>query len=450
MRITITLFVFALALNVQSQLGETHTLQSEYEMSVTDLDNTIDFDNDGDLDLVGGYYSQVGNVNVLRNDGNRVFTATIAYQYDFTLMSFLTSEDFDNNGLGDLYFRDLDGDYFIQFQTAPNDFGPPVYSSQSFVNYSLIAMQDMNLDAIMDVIIFDGNIQSITIYVGNGAGDFTPWNLPQTGGYVPASFLQFTLLDLDQDGDKEMLTMYQGNEAIIYLENNGDNFDTTWQYIADIPLFGSGNIFFKAADVDGDGAEDLITSTTELQWWKNLGEFQFDAPISLGEIGANAGFALADFNTDGAIDIFRNDDSTPAWLQNDGSGNFPTYVDLGLLPNITVKSEDYDNDGHMDVLATDQFSNGATGIHWNNGNGDFEAKQVITYSQLSGNQFLSAIPTKEGMEIKILATDFANSGTAVFETYTTTADGEYLNRKANFSGQIYGDAGEWNGTVRFG
>ena len=124
-----------------------------------------------------------------------------------------------------------------------------------------------------------------------------------------------------------------------------------------------------AADLDGDGFEDVISLTHSVHWYKNLyGQGNFDQPILIENIGvySSSQFDLdaADIDEDGDIDLVffdKNPDnfSQPilVWVENlDGLGNFSENQELKLLDNLSrlkVDLLDVDNDGDIDITYSD-------------------------------------------------------------------------------------------------
>jgi hypothetical protein len=131
-------------------------------------------------------------------------------------------------------------------------------------------------------------------------------------------------------------------------------------------------------DVDGDGAPDLTVTNFDHETnslFRNLGHLQFDDATAASGFGPPSfdvlgfGIVLADLDLDGDLDAFvadghvvehpRWDSSTyaqtPLLLAGDGKGHFSRCAPPAGPPRVSrgLASADYDNDGDVDLLVTD-------------------------------------------------------------------------------------------------
>jgi hypothetical protein len=143
-------------------------------------------------------------------------------------------------------------------------------------------------------------------------------------------------------------------------------------------------------DFDNDGWPDLfvpvIANGTHLLY-RNLGGGRF-ARVTTGSIAAdgeaNSG-KWVDYNNDGHLDLFvvhgLNPGKTNALHRNNGDGTFtampgdivgPIVTDVGMYAGSSWG--DYDNDGHLDLMVTNNDRNPGGGpnfLYHNNGDGSF-------------------------------------------------------------------------------
>jgi len=141
-----------------------------------------------------------------------------------------------------------------------------------------------------------------------------------------------------------------------------------------------------AADIDSDGDQDVITSSSGLiTWFENLdgkGTFGSGRTISSG-IQQTFSHQAADIDGDGDMDVVATsfDQHTVFWNENlDGQGNFGPLqsIDNTLIGAVQVKTGDLDGDGDLDVIAA---SDSNRELYWYeniDGGGSFGAAQLVS------------------------------------------------------------------------
>jgi hypothetical protein len=133
--------------------------------------------------------------------------------------------------------------------------------------------------------------------------------------------------------------------------------------------------------------------------------------LSTNSIGDRLGNStVGDFNGDGWKDILATDEATGQYrcYLNDGAGNFATNVFTYILTGVTwktIESGDLDNDGDLDLVA----SNGR--VYINNGSASFTQLGVL--SIISGTGTIGAIKIKDMNLDGKLDIIWGNSGNGV-------------------------------------
>ena len=204
-------------------------------------------------------------------------------------------------------------------------------------------------------------------------------------------------VDIDGDGDKDLLTASRANKMVLWYENDGQgNFDSYHE----IAATEGGATYVIAEDLDLDGDADAIYCDFDGQliaWAENDGSGIFSAPISiytgveLPEKKQPYIIIASDVDMDGDDDIvvsinyfvpFPLDWSGElAWFENDGDGNFGDIIPIRNGDNIpnSITSGDIDGDSWDDLIVSY-----GTGDHidWhrNNTDGTFGPKINITNS----------------------------------------------------------------------
>jgi enediyne biosynthesis protein E4 len=215
--------------------------------------------------------------------------------------------------------------------------------------------------------------------------------------------------DYDNDGFEDLyVTAYGGNK--LYHNNRNGTFTDVNEKAG---VAGAGWSTSAAwVDLDGDGLLDLVV-LRYLQWdftdiwcgeqkqgyrsYCHPNEFQPVAPLvyhndgnghftditkqaGFAKPGKGLGIAIADFNSDGLVDLFIANDSIPEFLyQNKGDG---TFEEVGLFAGVGVDGDghayagmgvdfaDYDNDGLPDLVVSD-LAYQKYALYRNNGDGTF-------------------------------------------------------------------------------
>lgn len=189
-------------------------------------------------------------------------------------------------------------------------------------------------------------------------------------------------------------------------------------------------------DMDNDGFMDILTSsgeTYELSWYRNLdglGNFGIENGID-GTSALYLSVEFVDFDSDGDNDILylRNNPRQVVWVENlDGAGNFGdthTLIEVDFIGNI--RSIDMDNDGDMDLLAdvTDTFTGWIVWYENLDGQGTFGPENLLIENQNEFAKIALEDIDNDGL-LDILATEFVyaqgkifwykNMGNATFET----------------------------------
>ena len=139
-------------------------------------------------------------------------------------------------------------------------------------------------------------------------------------------------------------------------------------------------------DVNGDGALDLYvpSRTGPSQLWINDGTGHFTEQAAARGVDdggfAGAGAVFADYDNDGAEDLYVVNDATPNRLfRNDGTGHFTDVTatagvgDGGVGPSAAWG--DYDGDGYLDLYVVNHGTCGYAGqqdrLYRNDGDGTF-------------------------------------------------------------------------------
>ncbi|MFC1759219.1 FG-GAP-like repeat-containing protein [Planctomycetota bacterium] len=234
-------------------------------------------------------------------------------------------------------------------------------------------------------------------------------------------------MDVDGDGDLDVLSASSTDDTVAWYENDGSqNFMShTISSAAD----GAQSVF--AADVDGDGDMDVLSASTsddKITWYENDGSQNFSThTISTTAIFAFSVFA-ADVDGDGDTDVLSAspNDSTVAWYENDGSQNFTTHtITTTASLVVSVFAADVDGDGDLDVLSTSLFDE----IAWyeNDGNQSFTPHTIDMTADSPLSVFAADVDGDGDMDVLSASSSddriawYENDGSQNFSTHTISS-----------------------------
>jgi predicted RNA methylase len=263
---------------------------------------------------------------------------------------------------------------------------------------------------------------------------FTPHTITTSSeGYAKSVYA----IDMDGDGDMDVLSAWMGNDKVAWYENGGNEYfpahtitDSAW-----------GAMSVYAVDMDDDGDMDVLAglaNTNRIYWYENDGNENFTPDTITTRAPVGRSVYAVDVDDDGDMDVLSANSTwlggKIAWYENDGNENFIQHVIAGLRLASSIYAIDLDDDGDMDVLSVGAI-NGIIAWYENDGNENF-TPDTITASA-GGASSVFAIDLDDDGDTDVLSASFGenplwqseitwyeNDGSEIFTTHTITDGAE--------------------------
>lgn len=277
---------------------------------------------------------------------------------------------------------------------------------------------DMNRDGRVDLIVSNGSAHTISIFYGNGSGDFGP-HLDFDAFGAPRNI---AVGDLNRDGIPDVA------EAL-----------PDWNYLGTLPGTVSGGLGPYAltythsyttavaiANFNGDSSPDIAITENEYNAVDILlgagnGGFSFTNWVATGS--APRAVIAGDLNGDGKTDLVvaNSGANTISVLLGNGNATFAPKTDYptASLP-LSVAMGDLNGDGIMDLAVANSGSN-AVSVYFGNGDGTFGPRMDYATGAAPASVVIADL-NQDGIQDVVVA----NSGGASVSVFLGSGGGALL------------------------
>ncbi len=363
------------------------TISGGVDLQVTDLDN------DGNLDIA--VLTSANLIAVHRNYGNITFGAytTINGAGTYSGTTAGTSHmmcvgDVNHDGRMDLYVA-ADQVAWTAINTTPRSTtvrltGQPIYMSGGS-EAGGVAVADVNMDGIADLVISDPTNSQISLLTGTGPGAMNAnVNIVVTG--YPRVIVP---TELNHDKVPDFVAASDTTNYVLVFTGTGT---TGLTQRTSLPVGGLPKVV-AVGDLNHDGHTDVVASVQNANLiWRFLGNgdgtFGTGVSYSIGN-GPN-GLVLADFDHDGNLDVatMNYSDGKVARMLGTGTGAFTSlasYATSATASKLAVG--DRNGDGYLDLYTV--TSTPSINIFTNNGSGGFGAYAIPTGAAITSSELLA-------------------------------------------------------------
>ena len=398
--------------------------------------STITFNPTSDL-LPGEAISVTVSENVLTTDGNPIyghhsftFRTEVAPMVPFSSITKHSvsdslgvnpssfPSDIDGDGDMDILGGNRTADELVWFENDGSQNYTEILVDAAISPQNVYAI-DLDDDGDMDLM-SSAEDSLLFWYENNGTENFTKYQFPsQFEGQVINQIYSFQALDIDGDGDLEVSASVAA-QGHAWFENDGNENFTA--HLVNSPAVGSFHML--NADINGDGDFDVVASGQTpdgLALYNNDEKGNFSLQIIDPTFGSTVeSISSNDVDSDGDCDIFTITFFDLLWYENIGSQGFVKHVieTYPVLIDGDLFTMDIDGDSDIDILLSSGHSD-TIFLYTNDGNQNF-IKQTLYVGDVPSRVF--AVDMDGDGDMDVLANDRSTNEAFWLEFSCTPAD----------------------------
>ena len=267
-------------------------------------------------------------------------------------------EDFDGDGLAEyIYVETYPGFAFLSMNNLANS-GPGLFINAGMIGG--IVSGDADGDGDQDLF-----IKCDSVYVPGSILYYE--NLSELGlGFSVSTLFQDATIfdsqpscaaDMDGDGDEDLIGFVGSLGGAVWFERESTGSEWTPHPLPD-------GVLGIPADIDLDGDIDLVRDTTWLRNEDGTGDRWLELDLRHGMLGADVHFA-ADLEGDGDIDLLAFDGTQWVWIVRVEEDALAwNWIRVDDSPAVPTAVCDLDGDGDLDLVRAPGRQSGDGGIRW--------------------------------------------------------------------------------------
>ena len=287
------------------------------------------------------------------------------------------------------------------------------YSTGSASEPRACAVDDLNGDGWMDVVVANFADNSIAIFLGNGDGTFQTEVLIPTGdGTMPHAVV---IGYINKDAQLDIaVAHYYTNEVGIFLGRGDGTFQAQKMSAAG---FASSPVALVLGDFNRDNWLDIAVAGNDIDMAIVLlgrGNGSFHEAIMFNASTGPRNIASGDFNGDLILDlaVLNQRDSSVSILLGHGNGSFGTAMRLAASVDAShpfgLSVVDLDQDGHQDLIVTNNLDHSVS-ILLGYGDGSFQARKTIALDVGSVPFWVAAADFNDDGRLDLAVSNFGSN-----------------------------------------